>query len=398
MWILPVTLLISYVLGFILLVGLLWSVWTFYRIGFRHRRIHSRGRSETLGWTVREKGLLGIAALLLLLCLAGRPLVLLFFPSGSADLRHRTGTSGTFLDRPDGARLYVESDGRAGSGTIILTHGWGADANMWQYARRDLAPAHRILTWDLRGLGASTQPGDRDYSLDRMADDLHAVIESVDGPVVLVGHSIGGMINLTYARRHPVDVGNKVVGIAELNSTYTNPVRTTKGASLATALQKPVAEPLLYATIALSPFVRVLNTLRYLSGVSHIQNAGQSFAGTETRQQLDFVSRYEMLSTPSVVARGGLAMFHWDGSDAFEKISVPVLLIAGNEDTTTVPEASAHMQKRIAAAQLVLSGPAKHMGPIERNREYNAALSSFATACFRRDHLESRRFDPSTGN
>jgi pimeloyl-ACP methyl ester carboxylesterase len=186
--------------------------------------------------------------------------------------------------------------------------------------------------------------------------------------------------------------------MAELNSTYTNPVRTTKGASLATALQKPIAEPLLYATIALSPLVRVMNTLRYLSGVSHVQNASQSFAGTETRQQLDFVSRYEMLSSPAVVARGGLAMFRWDGSDALPTISVPVLLIAGNQDTTTVPEASAHMRDRIPEAQIVLAGPAKHMGVIERNREYNTALSSFATACFRRAPLESVRSKPSNAH
>jgi pimeloyl-ACP methyl ester carboxylesterase len=280
---------------------------------------------------------------------------------------------------------------------MVFTHGWGADSDLWQYARRDLVPAYRVVTWDIRGLGASTQPTDRDYSLDRMAEDLKAVVASVDGPVVLVGHSIGGMINLTYARRYPADLGTKVLGIAELNSTYTNPVRTTKGASLATALQKPIAEPLLYATIVLSPLVRVMNTLRYFSGVSHVQNARQTFAGTETRQQLDFVSRYEMLSTPSVIARGGLAMFHWDASDALSKISVPVLVIAGNQDTTTLPEASAHMRDRIPGAQLVVAAPAKHMGLIERHGEYNAALSSFAAACFRRYPLESHRSEPSIG-
>src|SRR5204863_3434005 len=98
--------------------------------------------------------------------------------------------------------------------------------------------------------------------------------------------------------------------------------------AVAHALQKPLAEPILRATIALSPLVRVMNALRYYSGMSHLQNALQSFAGTETPGQVEFVSRYELLSEPSVIARGGLAMFHWDASKVLPKIPVPVLLIA----------------------------------------------------------------------
>jgi pimeloyl-ACP methyl ester carboxylesterase len=108
----------------------------------------------------------------------------------------------------------------------------------------------------------------------------------------------------------------------------------------------------------------------------------QSFAGTQTPGQVDFVARYEVLSNPSVVARGGLAMFHWDASKVLGKIGVPVLLIAGDRDTTTVPAASEHMERTLPRAELAMTGPAKHMGVLERNREYNDALRAFAKRCF----------------
>jgi pimeloyl-ACP methyl ester carboxylesterase len=217
-----------------------------------------------------------------------------------------------------------------------------------------------------------------------MADDLKAVMATAGRPVVLVGHSIGGMINLTFCRRYPAELGRSVAGIVEMNSTYTDPTRTTKNASLATALQKPVAEPLLHLTIALSPLVRAMNALRYMNGMSHLQNAQQSFAGAETREQLDFVSRYDVKSSPAVVARGGLAMFHWDGSDALRHVTIPVLLIAGDRDTTTLPAASEYMKEKLRRSDLMLAGPAKHMGVVEQNRVYDESVRAFANACFGR--------------
>jgi pimeloyl-ACP methyl ester carboxylesterase len=196
--------------------------------------------------------------------------------SGSSDPnspQHRSGTAGRYLTAPDGSRLYVETAGREDAPALVLTHGWGADADLWQYAKRDLATDYRIVAWDLPGLGQSEQPPDRNYSLDRMADDLRVVVSATPGPVILVGHSIGGMINLTFGRRYPNDLGSKVRGIVEMNSTYTNPTSTTKGAAWARALQKPVAEPILHATIVLSPLVRVMNALRYYNRISHVQNA-----------------------------------------------------------------------------------------------------------------------------
>jgi len=105
------------------------------------------------------------------------------------------------IQRPDGTVLSVEAHGPANAPTILLTHGWGLDSTVWCYFRKHLAGSFRLVAWDLPGLGRSTRPKNGDYSLEKMAGDLEAVLTSCgEQPVILLGHSIGGMITLTFCR------------------------------------------------------------------------------------------------------------------------------------------------------------------------------------------------------
>ena len=66
---------------------------------------------------------------------------------------------------------------------FVFTHGWGANADEWYYQKQHLAGRFRLIVWDLAGLGYSTQPDNRDYSLEKMAADLEAVLALAgDGP------------------------------------------------------------------------------------------------------------------------------------------------------------------------------------------------------------------------
>jgi pimeloyl-ACP methyl ester carboxylesterase len=220
--------------------------------------------------------------------------------------------------------------------------------------------------------------------LEKMAADLDSVLSVAGGkPVILVGHSIGGMINLTFCRLFPDQLGHQVIGIAQIDTSYTNPVTTTKDASLSQALQKPVAEPLLHAMIWFSPLVRAMNWLSYQNGTSHLMNAQSAFAGSETWEQLDLISRYGYESPPAVVARGTLAMFHWDAKAVLPQVKVPVLILVGQQDTTTLPSASEYMQHAMPQAGLEMVSPSAHYGLLEQNTRYNSALARFAVACFK---------------
>ena len=227
-------------------------------------------------------------------------------------------------------------------------------------------------------------PHNGDFSLDKMASDLNAVLTLAEGhPVILVGHSIGGMINLTFCRQYPDQLGHKVAGLVQVDTSYTNPVRTTKNAGISQMLQKPVAEPLLHAIIGLSPLVRVMNWLSYQNGLSHLMNAQSSFAGSETRGQLDLIASYGYRSSPAVVARGTLAMFHWDAEPTLSHIPIPVLILVGQQDTTTLPGASTFIRDAIQKAKLETVSPSAHYGLLEQNSRYNAAIAHFAANCFK---------------
>jgi len=312
--------------------------------------------------------------------LFGRHVVELAFPLGADEPTNLPGTPSDIM-RPDGTNIHVETFGPSDAPTLVLTHGWSTDNREWYYAKRHLSDRFRLIVWDLPGLGLSAEPKNHDLSLEQMGSDLQQVLTLAQGrPAVLVGHSIGGMINLTLCRLHPELLGSQVAAVVQVDTTYTNPVRTTKNSRLSSALQKPVAEPLLHAMIAISPLVRAAAWLGYQEGIVQLNNARSSFAGTETRGQLDLVSRYSYESSPAVVARGTLAMFHWDGTAVLPNVNVPSLIIVGREDSTTLPSASEYMHAAMPKAELRIEQPGAHYALLEQNAQVDSAIKEFASA------------------
>jgi pimeloyl-ACP methyl ester carboxylesterase len=261
-----------------------------------------------------------------------------------------------------------------------MTHGWGANSTAWYYAKRDLAGSYRLALWDLPGLGLSGQPRDRVYSIDRMAADLEAVLgELGPGPVTLVGHSIGGMIALTFCRLFPQHLGRRVDALALVDTTHARPTRTIVLSGLVRALERPLFVPLLHLTIWLSPLVWAMNWLSYLNGTAHLFTMWSGFAGRETRGQLDYAARLTPMASPAVLARGMLAMLRYDESATVGAIPVPALVVVGDHDRVTVPEASRAMSRAIPAGRLAVLAGAGHMGVLDQHQQLHEALTHFLT-------------------
>jgi pimeloyl-ACP methyl ester carboxylesterase len=255
------------------------------------------------------------------------------------------------------------------------------DNRAFYYTRRALSTRYRVIAWDLRGLGKSSRAANNDYSLDAMADDLAAVAELAGNGAILLGHSIGGMILETFARRHADRVAHgDVSALVLVATTYTDPCRTTLGARVMHALEAPVFTPLMYLTIGLSPLVWAMNWLSYVNGTQLIATALTGFAGSETRGQLDFATRLFLKASPGVLARGMLAMFKFDESSSIGNIPVPVLVVPGDRDPVLRPDASAHIASVVPGATLVPLPDAKHMGLMERHGQFDAAVLAFCDA------------------
>lgn len=279
------------------------------------------------------------------------------------------------LRRPDGTTIQVELFGPADAPQLILTHGWGNDSDSFYYVKRQLSDRFRLICWDLPGHGRSTRAQNNDYSTERLAQDLRAVVDmAAPGPVTLVGHSLGGMTVLTFCRLFPELAGTRVRSLVLVHTTYTNPLRTMRWGSLYSALQKPLIEPLLHLTVWLSPLAWLMNWLSYLNGSAHRSTARQSFAGTETRGQLDFAARYTVQTSPAVLARGALGMLRYDVRDILPAVPVKSEVVAAESDPVCQPEASRVLATELPEARCDTLAPARHLGLLERNTEFSALL------------------------
>lgn len=113
----------------------------------------------------------------------------------------------------DGVPLEVAIRGTRGP-TVVFCHGFTADSQFWAPQIAALDGLARIVTWDQRGHGRSGWGEPSHATVDQTGRDLAAVVDAVapSCPVVLVGHSMGGMSILALARQRPEWFGTRVVG------------------------------------------------------------------------------------------------------------------------------------------------------------------------------------------
>ncbi|WP_116202188.1 alpha/beta fold hydrolase [Amycolatopsis circi] len=132
----------------------------------------------------------------------------------------------------DGCALHVETSGPADAKvTLVLVHGWTQDHRTWDAVVDHLGPGVRTLRYDLRGHGGSASATKETGTIPRLADDLAELIAArvPSGPLVLAGHSMGGMTMMALAERHPELVRDRVVGTAFVATSSGQMDRITLG-------------------------------------------------------------------------------------------------------------------------------------------------------------------------
>ncbi|WP_029416860.1 alpha/beta hydrolase [Brevundimonas bacteroides] len=326
---------------------------------------------------IREDWRLWASLGLLAFSVFGRALVLPLLARRDAgpvpDLRRE----GVNLPVVDGASLYVEKIGSGPGPMLLFTHGWGLDSTVWNDARQALKNEHAILSWDLPGLGRSKSAGPQGVSLEAFAANLRHLVLGTGRPVILIGHSIGGMTIQTLARDHPELFGREVVGVVLLNTTDINPLRTMIWSPLFQALRIPVLIPLMWLVIVLEPLAWLSAWQSYLSGMAHLAQR-MGFGPEVTRAQLDLVARLATRNRPGVQARGNLAMFEWDARDALSRLPIPTLVIGGQRDIVTKPEAGRCIAASVPGARFEEVRKANHMGFLEQGDIYTSEIRRFA--------------------
>lgn len=148
---------------------------------------------------------------------------------GEDDLEELAPDREFTVSADDGVPLSVEeidpADGGSPEMTVVLIHGYTLDRRSWHFQRLHLAqstaPRVRQVLYDHRSHGRSGRSPRLACTIEQLGRDLDAVIRAVapDGPVVLVGHSLGGMTIMALAEHHPELFAESIAGVAFLNTS-----------------------------------------------------------------------------------------------------------------------------------------------------------------------------------
>ncbi|MFE4518870.1 alpha/beta fold hydrolase [Kitasatospora sp. NPDC056783] len=296
-------------------------------------------------------------------------------PYGSLRGRPRT------VAAPDGTELYVELDGTGwdepdGDGpeplTVVFCHGYCLNQDSWHFQRAALREGLRLVFWDQRSHGRSERS--RSYlagepaGIDQLGGDLKAVIDAVapTGPLVLVGHSMGGMALMALADQHPELFRERVAGVALIGTLAGDWNEVSLGLPKAGAkLFKKVAPGMMKL---LGRQVDLVEATRRLgSDVTAVFYRRFSFGGRDVDPGVVRFAEQLLDATPIDVVAEFYPVF--GVHEKYEALAalrgLPVLVTAGTKDLLTPSVHSEAMAARLPGAELVLVEGAGHLLMLE---------------------------------
>ncbi len=243
-----------------------------------------------------------------------------------------------------------------GSGEpLVMLHGWGMHGGIWSRAATLLAEHYRVHCVDLPGHGASPAP-----EMFTLGSVVESLVAQFDGPVTLCGWSLGGEIALHWAVRHP----EKIKRLVLVASTPCFAAREDWLCGMPhDTLQHFAAE--LGANHAA--------TLRRFLALQVRGSEGERDVLAELRESL--FSRGE----PHMNAlRGGLDILRdADLRGALPHVRLPTLIITGERDKLTPPEASHYMARMLPDARVVEIEGAAHAPFLSHTKVFVEHLKNF---------------------
>ncbi|WP_033821990.1 alpha/beta fold hydrolase, partial [Kitasatospora sp. MBT63] len=288
--------------------------------------------------------------------------------------------------------------------TVVFCHGYCLNQDSWHFQRAVLRESVRLVFWDQRSHGRSERS--RSYvagepaSIDQLGADLKAVLDAVvpEGPVVLVGHSMGGMTVMALAAQHPELFGAGTPGTTGTPGTPGTSGPEAAGRIAGVALigtlagdwdsvtfGLPVAGARLMRRVA-PGVVRLLGrqvelveaTRRFGADVTGVFYRRFSFGSKDVDPSVARFAELLLDATPiDVVAEFYPAFSAHDKTAALSALDgVPTLVLAGTKDLLTPPEHSEAIAARLPGAELVLVEDAGHLVMLERPEVVDRQLAA----------------------
>jgi pimeloyl-ACP methyl ester carboxylesterase len=270
----------------------------------------------------------------------------------------------------DGLRLHVTTYGPQDAPvSVVLAHCWTSDAEDWHYQVRDLLARFghgiRILTWDHRGHGRSEAAPESACTIEHLARDLGDVVDAhaPRGPLVVVGHSIGGMAMTALPEVRP-DLVERIAGLLF--------VATSSGRLDTVTLGLPEVGPVVRNRL---PFVLAtrarLLTRRERRRSPSIERAvvNRFLFGHPMRLRDAGLVVDQLTCCPPATMSGFYRDFmrheRTAGLTAYD--GIPTRVLVGDADLLTPPAHGRRIATAIRGARLLVAPGAGHMLPLERD-------------------------------
>ena len=255
----------------------------------------------------------------------------------------------------NGINLYYEITGPEGAPVLVLSNGIMMSTASWAYQKAALEKHLRVLLYDCRGMWQSDHP-EGPYSLDMHADDLAGLLDALEIEEAHIGGiSYGAEISMVFALAYPQKTKSLIVidGVSEVHS-----------------LLRAQTFPWLMAAENNDPELLLRTSYHFNFGEDWIKS-NQAFieSSIERYAQLDMKAFSWLMR----------AFFELDITDQLANISVPTLVIAGEDDLIKGPEYAKIIANLISTSELVLIPDSGHAVCLEKPAILNTLLLGFVT-------------------
>jgi pimeloyl-ACP methyl ester carboxylesterase len=290
------------------------------------------------------------------------------------------------IEPTDGVDLdlgFLSSVGHKVEPTLIFIHGFCLDMGTFHFQRAELTRRgdYRMVFYDQPGHGRSARLARGEYTFESLGRALKAVIDATvpDGaPVVLIGHSMGGMTVMALAEQYPEMFGEQIRGVVFVSTSAGKLNEVTLGMpDFLAKFTRPLVPVIIgsgrLTSAVIDSFRRASTDLAWL--LTRRYGFG---TGRPDPELVTFVGEMNARTSTEVVARYLRAIYTHARYPALEALRrTNVMVICGDQDALTPLAHSEEICRILPDAELVVVPDGGHVALMEHPELVNAALISF---------------------
>ena len=280
----------------------------------------------------------------------------------------------------DGVDLYVEVVSGDRTPTLLYVHGFCLDMGTFHFQRRAFEGVYQQVLYDQPGHGRSGRLPKGEYTLDALGAGLRAVLEKAvpDGPIVLIGHSMGGMTIMALAEQAPELFKERVVGVVFVSTSAGRLNEATFGLpEVVSRFNRPLLPVVRGAgrlTTAMADRAR-----RASRELARLLTQRYGFGTAQPSPALvHYVEKMNSSTSTEVIARYVNTLYTHSRLPALRVLrTVPVQVICGDADLLTPLVYSQEIVAELPDAELVVVEHGGHVVLLELADEVNDAIEQF---------------------